>query len=149
MIVVDNTRNCTIFSLFLFYLTGTVCTPHKNIKNSRINMKFQGYWTKGEVRCFFDLNSKRILWSSYFSKRAIWCFSADYMSSEFFKNSRCKNEMTMEFQEYSDLNRNSWRIHFFVLVFLGTISRINKWVFVMLSKLKFDTIHEFAKICNE
>ena len=112
MIVVDNTRNCTIFSLFLFYLTGTVCTPHKNIKNSRINMKFQGYWTKGEVRCFFDLNSKRILWSSYFSKRAIWCFSADYMSSEFLKNSRCKNEMTMEFQENSDLNRNSWRIHF-------------------------------------
>ena len=56
MIAVDNTRNCTIFSLFLFYLTGTVCTLHKNIKNSRISVKLQGYWTKGEVGCFFDLN---------------------------------------------------------------------------------------------
>ena len=54
MIAVDNTRNCTIFSLFLFYLTGTVFTLHKNIKNSRISVKLQGYWTKGEVSCFFD-----------------------------------------------------------------------------------------------
>ena len=71
MIAVDNTRNCTIFSLFLFYLTGTVCTLHKNIKNSRISVKLQGYWTwtLGEVRCFSDLNSKRISRSSYFSTR--------------------------------------------------------------------------------
>ena len=69
MIAVDNTRNCTIFSLFLFYLTGTVCTLHKNIKNSRISVKLQHYWTKGEVSYFFDLNSKRISRSSYVSTR--------------------------------------------------------------------------------
>ena len=115
MIVVDNTRNCTIFSLFLFYLTGTVCTLHKNIKSSRISVNLQGYWTKGEVSYLlfwpeFQKNFEVIL---CFNKK-IWHFSADYMWSEFF------------------------------------LLRINKGVFVILSKLKFDSswIHEFEKICN-
>ena len=115
MIVVDNTRNCTIFSLFLFYLTGTVCTPHKNIKNSRINMKLC-------TRLLDKRRSQLLFWPEFqknfevilcFNKK-IWHFSADYIWSEFF-------------------------------LFI-----INKGMFVILSKLKFDSswIHEFEKICN-